>query len=121
MAFLHGKNGFVQIGATVYAFGHWTADLKNNPGKVTNFTGLGYRQLITGITEATISIDGPYDAGNMAFAIGAAYILNLGFSNVISLTVTTICTGIKPDVDIEKEQRVALTFEQTGPFVAAIV
>lgn len=118
---LAGKFASVTIGTTTYAFSGWSASIKNTLGKVTNFTGGGYAQFVPGITEAKITLEGPYDEGNMPFVVGNLYVLILGYTDLITLTVGAICETIEPTVDVEKEQRVKITFQSEGTFTGAIL
>jgi len=122
MAFnpLAGKAASVSIGTVSYAFDEWKATIKNGLSKVTNFTGAGFAQFIAGITDAKVTLSGPYDEGNMAFTVGNAYTLILGYTSMVTLSVPVLLESIEPDVKVEDAQRVSLSFQSTGSFTAAI-
>jgi len=122
MAFtpLAGKNAAVLIGTVPYAFDEWQADIKNGLSKTTNFTSAGYATYISGITDAKVTLSGPYDQGNMAFTVGNSYTLILTYVTMVTLTVTALLEDISVDVKVEDAERVKLTFQTTGSFTAAI-
>lgn len=122
MAFtpVSGKSGSVLVGGTAYAFGKWEYAMKTGTPKVTNFNGSGYRQLVSGITEGTITVDGPMDLGNMALTSGNTYVMTLQWTNSVTLTGTGILASLTPSDDVEDAGRVKCTFEINGTFTAAI-
>lgn len=114
-----GPSGSVLVGGTPYAFGKWRAALKNGLPRVNNFTS-AFQQLVAGLTSATLSMDGPYDAGNMPLVSGNLYEFTLNFAPSISLVVNGRVGEISPSQDIEDAARVSVTVESTGIFTAAI-
>jgi hypothetical protein len=124
MAFnpLAGIQGAVKFTATAYAFGKWKATIKNKLGDVSNFTGGGYEQWIAGLTGAKITLEGPYDEGNMPITVGNSYSLVLQFTSTgpITLSLTALCETIEPSVDVQNPQGITATFQSTGSFTAAI-
>ena len=118
---LSGVTGSVKVGATAFAFSKWSCAMKMKLGDVSNFTGGGYEQYVPGLTGAKVTLEGPYDQGNMAFAVGTAFTLLLGFTATITLTVLAVCETIDVDVDImAPADKVKLGFQSNGSFVAAI-
>lgn len=95
--------------------------MKTGTPKVTNFTGQGFRQLVSGITEGTIAVEGPYDNTNMAFTSGSTYDLTLQWTSGVNLTGTGILATLEPSMDVEDAGRVKATFEVNGPFTPSIV
>ncbi len=120
MAFLSGKDGSVKIGATSFAFGKWRVPLKIGLPKVTNFTSQGAQLLVTGVYAGTVIVEGPWDVGNMPFALGQSAVWLLGVSNAIALSVTGYIESIEPSDDTEDTPRVTITVQSSGPFTAAI-
>lgn len=122
MAFLSGSVAYVKTGATPYKFSSWKATLKSLLGKTTNFT-VAASDYIGGIVDAKITLEGPYDNTGMGFTAGSTYTLLLGFTSTgpVQLSIPCICETIEPSIDVEKEQRVTLTFQSAGIFTAAIV
>ncbi len=118
---ISGKTGAVLVGSIQYAFGKWEYAMSTGTPKVTNFTGGGYRQIVSGITEGTITVEGPYDEGNMPLTSGNTYTLTLNWNNTISLTGTAILAKLTPSMDVEDAGRIKCVFEVNGTFTAAIV
>lgn len=120
MAFISGKEGHVKVSTVEYKFGKWKASFKTNLPKVNNFTS-AYQQLVSGLTSATLTIEGPYDNTAMAFTAGTEYTFLLGFTNTVELSVPAIVESIESSQDIEDAARVTITAQSTGTFTAAIV
>lgn len=118
--YISGKTGSVLIGATPYSFGKWKLAMKTGLPKVTNFTTAGYQLLVSGITAGTITIEGPYNQSNMAFACGTSYTFILGWTNAVSITVTAFIESIEASTDVEQAGHVVITAQSSGTFTAAI-
>lgn len=114
-----GPSGSVTIGGVPYAFGKWRFSMKSGLPKVNNFTS-AYQLLVAGLLSGTLSLDGPYDGGNMPLAAGVSYAFVLKFSNAITLTVTCFVESIDPSQDIEDAARLSVTAQSSGTFTAAI-
>lgn len=115
-----GPSGSVTVNGVAYAFGKWRASIKTGLPKVNNFTS-AFQQLVAGLTSATLTIDGPYDGGNMPLTSGTSYAFVLKFSNAISLTVNALVGEIGPSQDIEDAARITLTAESSGSFTPSVV
>lgn len=114
-----GPSGSVLIGGVPYAFGKWRCPIKTGLPRVNNFTS-AFQQLVAGLTSGTITLDGPYDGGNMPLTSGQSYEFTLKFSNAISLTLTALVGEIVPSQDIEDAARISITAESSGTFTASI-
>lgn len=114
-----GLTGSVKVGDVSYAFGKWKVSYKQNLPKVNNFTS-AYQQLVNGLTSATVTITGPYDAGNMDFTVGDAVEFVLAVNAELSFTVPVLLSDIEIEDDIDDAARVTLTGQSTGDFEAAI-
>lgn len=114
-----GPSGSVLVGGVAFSFGKWRASIKSGAPKVNNFNS-GYQQLVTGLLSASISIDGPYDGGNMPLVAGATYVFTLKFNNALSFLVSCIVTEIGPSQDIEDAARLSVSAESSGSFTAAV-
>lgn len=121
MAFnpIGGPSGSVLVGGVAYAFGKWRVSFKSGLPKVNNFTS-AYQQLVAGLLSATLSLEGPYDGGNMPLTAGVSYAFTLKFSNAITLTVTAYVESIDPSQDIEDAARVSVTAQSSGSFTASV-
>jgi hypothetical protein len=121
MAFtpIAGPSGSVLVGGVAFAFGKWRFAMKAGLPKVNNFTS-AYQQLVAGLISGTLTLEGPYDAGNMPIAAGTSYAFTLKFSAAVTLTVTCYVEDITPSQDIEDAARVTVTAQSTGSFTAAI-
>lgn len=73
--------------------------------------------------KATLSIDGPYDQGNMPLVCGIQYIFHLGFDSTtgVELAVVAQVDEITPSNDAEGAPNVTITAQSTGAFSASIV
>jgi hypothetical protein len=114
-----GPSGSVLVGGVAYAFGKWRFSMKTGLPRVNNFTS-AYQLLVAGLTSGTLTLDGPYDGGNMPLTSGTSYAFTLRFSGAISLLVTALVGEIGPSQDIEDAARVTVTAESNGSFTAAI-
>jgi len=119
--FLTGKDGFVNTGGVNYSFGKWKWSAKAKMVPRPNFNGGGFEQYVVGLLGGKITISGPYDSGNMPFAVGAQYNWTLGLAVSVFLTVPGILEGIEVDEDVEDGPMVNLTVQSNGAFTAAIV
>lgn len=77
--FISGNTGYVALGALSYSFGAWK--LTVDPGTKKFFAfGSAFQRTLPGGFAATISCDGPYNAGNMPLTPGAVYEFHLGWA-----------------------------------------
>lgn len=118
--FIGGTSGSVLVGGVAYNFGKWRFQMKAGLPKVNNFSG-AYQLLVTGLLSGTLTLDGPYDGGNMPLTAGASYAFTLKFSNAITLTATAFVEDITPSQDIEDAARISVTAQSSGSFTAAVV
>lgn len=118
---LAGKVGFVNTGASNYAFGKWKWSPKAKMVPVPNFNGGGFEQYVVGLVGGKITISGPYDQGNMAFTVGNTYTWTLGLAVSVTLTVPGILESIDMDEDVEGSPTVTLTVQTNGSFTTSIV
>lgn len=118
--YLSGTTGHVLLGATEYSFGKWRLDMETAVPKVTNFTSGGFQALVSGITKGTITLEGPYNQGNMPLTCGNSYSFVLKWTASVSITVTALITKLSIDDDAEAAPRVNVTAESNGTFTAAI-
>jgi hypothetical protein len=116
---LSGKAGAVLVGSVPYAFGKWQYDMKTDTPAVNNFTS-AYRQLVSGLTQGTITTEGPYDNGNMPLTSGNTYTLTCQQTSGVNLTGTAILANIVSSQDIEDAARIKCVWEVTGAFTAAV-
>lgn len=117
--FISGTSGSVLVGGVAYSFGKWRFQMKAGLPRVNNFT-TGYQVLVAGLLSGTLTLEGPYDGGNMPLAAGTSYAFTLKFSNAITLSVTCYVEDITPSQDIEDAARISVTAQSTGSFTAAI-
>ncbi len=120
MAFLSGKDGFTTVQGVVYAFGKWKASIKTVAVKTSNFTSLGFDDNVEGFTGAQLTLNGPYDEGNMPLTSGQVYTFNLGWAVGISLQIDARVTGIDPSNDAEGTPTLDITAQSKGEFLAVI-
>lgn len=121
MAFKSGFSGYVLVGSTAYTFGKWKLAMKGGTPKTTNFTSGGYRTLVPGIIEGTITLSGPWNVGSTPLAVNSSYVFHLGLDTGVELVVTAQVSSIEPDNDVEGTPQVSVTAESNGAFVAAII
>lgn len=117
--FIGGPEGSVLVGGVAYAFGKWRCPIRTGLPKVNNFTS-AFQQLVKGLTSATITLEGPYDGGNMPITSGNEYVFTLKFSALISITITARVGEINGSQDIEDAARISINAESHGTFTAAI-
>lgn len=120
MSFNAGPSGAVLVGGVAYAFGKWRISQKSALPKVNNFTS-GFQQLVAGLLSATITVEGPYNAGAMPLTAGTAYSLTLRTVVGVDILVPiAYVESIDPSQDIEDASRVSVTFQSSGTFTYAI-
>lgn len=120
MSIPSGSTGFVKLGSTAYAFGKWKIAMKSGTPNVTNFTSAGYRQLVAGIIQGTLTCSGPYNSGSMPLAMNTSYVWHLGMDTGIELSVTATLTGLEVDNDVEDAPRINITAEISGSFTSSV-
>jgi len=118
---LSGKTGYVNTGAGNYSFGKWELEMKAKMVPVPNFNGGGFEQYVVGLVGGKATITGPYDQGNMAFAVGSTYTWTLGLAVSVFLTFPGILESVKMSEDVDGNPVVTLTVQSNGAFTAAIV
>lgn len=114
-----GPSGSVLVGGVACAFGKWRFQMKAGTPRVNNFTS-AYQQLVTGLVSGTLTIEGPYDGGNMPIAIGLVYVFTLRFNGSIALVASALVSDISPSQDIDDAARLSITAETSGSFTAAV-
>lgn len=118
--YLSGIQASVVIGVTSYSFSKWGLEIETNLPKVTNFTSQAFQALVKGVTKGTITLEGPYNQGNMPFTSGTSYTWILTWTTGISITVTALISRLAPDDDVEDAARIRIQAESNGVFTAAI-
>lgn len=118
--YISGKTGSVLVGGVAYAFGKWKLSMKTGLPKVTNFNTGGYQLLVSGITSGTITLEGPYNQGNMPVTCGNSYAFTLTWAPTITIAVTAFVESIEASDDVEGAGHVVVTAQSSGSFTAAI-
>lgn len=118
---ISGIQGFVQVGAFLFSFGKWSLAMETKSLPVNNFNGLGFQQVVAGVTKAELTLDAlTYDQGNMPFATGSFYTFNLGYSSTASIAVQILVEKIEPTIDYDGLEAIKITGQSNGIFTAAI-
>lgn len=120
MAFYAGKDGSVTVGAATWKLSEWTLDIETDILDTTNFESGGKRENIEGLTKATITGKGPYDAGAMALTSGASVEWVLTVGGLITFTVTARTGKMKVSTNVEGKAELEVNAESNGTFTAAI-
>ncbi len=118
--YLSGLSGNVLVGGTAYSFKSWKLSMKNKLINRNNFTVGGYNRFITGFQGATLTLQGPYNAGNMPLVCGASYVFTLQWSVSLSIIIVCFVESLDPDDDAEDGPNVSVTAQASGTFTAAI-
>jgi hypothetical protein len=118
--YLSGVQAAVLIGATPYSFSKWSIPIEIDLPKITNFTSQAFQAIVAAVTRGTITLQGPYNQGNMPFTAGSSYTFILQYTNSVSITVTALIEQIRPDIDVEDAQRITIVAKSNGTFTAAI-
>lgn len=123
--FFSGKSGRVMVDGLGYAFGKWKQAIKTPAPKVTNYESPGnngpQQANVAGVDAATITLDGPWDVGNMPLVSGEVYQFDLMVSPSVGQTVAARVTSIEPSNDVEGTPMVTVEAESTGAFDAVIL
>lgn len=114
-----GPSGSVLVAGVPYAFGKWRCGMKANLPRVNNFTS-AFQQLVVGLKSNSITLEGPYDGGNMPLTVGNSYAFTLRFTAGLDLLITALVAEISPSQDIEDAARISITCESSGTFTASI-
>jgi hypothetical protein len=129
---------------TTWAFGKWKIDIETTVPKVTNFTAAAtfynpvgmvtgvtnitnqtassnvslnaFQQLVQGVTKGTITVEGPYDLGNMPLVSGYEYTFALAVNSALYIYANAFITKLSPSDDIEDAARITVTAESNGYF-----
>lgn len=117
--FLSGILAGVLVNGNEYRFKKWRIPIQTGLPKVNNFTS-AFQLLVTGLTKATIYLEGPYDAGNMPMTSGNEYTITLQWSASLALVVTANIGELLPDDDVEDAARIQVTFESNGSFTPSV-
>lgn len=122
MAFnpLSGIGASTTVGGVTYAFAKWKATMKGGQPKVNNFTSV-YQQLVAGLLSASLTLEGPYDGGNMPLSVNTSYVFQCKYANAYVLSFTALVETIDTSSDIEDAGRVSVTANTSGAFTAAII
>lgn len=120
MAKLSGKGGSIALGGTNYPMSKWDMEVDGEDPEVTNFSSGGQYEDLAGIDKALINAEGPYDSGNMPMTRGTVYTLTLRMSNAVTASVPGRLKKFKLVTDTKDAVRIQTTFQQTGPFTAAL-
>src|SRR6185437_7116347 len=94
--FISGKNGYVNVEGVAYSFGKWRCPMTAGTPKVFNFNGGGFEQYVSGLIGAKVTLEGPWDVGNMPLVVGNTYTFTLGVSVSVFLTVAGIVNSVEP-------------------------
>lgn len=86
-AFISGNSSYFRLGAVSYSFNGWRLNV--DPGLKKFFAfGSAFQRTLPGGFAASISADGPYNAGNMPLTPGVVYEAHLGFDTGIEFVVS---------------------------------
>jgi hypothetical protein len=147
--YISGKTGSVQVPnlssvLVPYSFSKWTAMLTAKLNDITNFTTQGYQKMLSSIVSASLTVSGPYNAGNMnppftqaadpangpptggasgaytGFAVGVQYTFFLGWTASLALAIPAIIETIDIADDVQTDATISITAKSTGPFSAFI-
>jgi hypothetical protein len=147
--YISGKTGSVSVPnlssvLVPYSFSKWKATLTAKLNDITNFTTQGYQKMLASIVSASLTVSGPYNAGNMnppftqvadptdgpptgsgpgpytGFAVGVQYTFNLGWTSSLGLAIPAIIETIDIDDDVQTDATISITAKSTGPFSAFI-
>jgi hypothetical protein len=126
--FYGGPSGAVSTvpsigGSPAYrSFDKWKLSMKTTLVEVTSFTSNGFQVLVPAITEATLTVTGPYNEGNMPFTTGVSYTWNLYFSQATNVLINlqAYIETIEPDVDVKGRASVNITAKSSGSFTPAV-
>ena len=116
-----GKIAYVQVGAALYAFSSWEAEITGDQPDVTTFSSQGFRENVDGVAEANLTLRGPYAPGSMPLTKGVVYNFTLGISPTVSYVVPARVKSIRPNVDVKGAAQVQVMAESTGVFTPSIL
>lgn len=120
MAYLSGKTGSVLVNGVAYPFDKWKLSITVGKPKVTNFKTSPYQALVSGILAGKLSLEGPYDAGNMPLTGGNEYVFTLGWTVALNIQVQCI-VDLDLSNDVEQNPKVSISGESDGSFGISIV
>lgn len=118
--FIPGKSGGMLQGSTAQAWKKWTCKMFAKLGETPNFLAGGYMTRVTGMVDATVTLSGAYDGGNMPWVVNTSYSVVLQFTSLVTLTLATICESITPSVDVTEPEALEVTLQNNGSFTAAV-
>ncbi len=118
--FIPGKSGGMLQTATAQAWKKWTAKMFAKLGETPNFLAGGYMTRVPGMTDATVTLSGAYDLGNMPWVVNTAYAVTLQFTSMVTLVISTLCESITPSVDVTEPEQLEVVLQNTGAYTAAV-
>lgn len=121
MAFLSGKNGFLEVDGNLWRLRSWTADFQTDILDTSNFESVGgKRENLDGLGQANITLRGQYDVTAMGATSGGTYDLVLGAGVGVGWAVQIRIENIRLITDVEKVVEVEITGKSNGDFLPAI-
>lgn len=120
MSYLSGTTGYVKIGSTSYSFKKWSLSMDVKMIPVNNFTSAGAQEIVSGFKSATLTVEGPYNQGSMAFTVGTQYTFLCGFDTGVEISVPAKVSNITPDVDADGGEVIKMTAMSNGSVTLSI-
>lgn len=116
-----GKGASVSIGATsAWTAKEWQLEIDTDAVDTTNMTSQGFRENISGLTKAQITVRGPYFAGGSPITSGTVYTFGLNVGGGIGFSVPGRVTKLRPSTDVEGVAQLEVSAESTGVFTASV-
>lgn len=109
-----GKFASITVGGTTYPMDTWSLDDTAEEVDVTNFTSLGFKQTIPGISSATFSASGPY-IGTAPIA-GAAGLIVFGVAVGVTATRNMTITSVKVNTSVKDKATLEISGVMTEKY-----
>lgn len=116
--FISGNDAYVKIGVSPYSFGKWGMKIDGGVKSFYHF-GSPFRRTLPGGMAATITLEGPYNAGNMPLVVNGIAELHLGWAYGIEIVVFARIANIDYSTEISAggdPAQCSVTAESEGAF-----
>ncbi len=112
MAFTTGKTGYATRDGNLLPFGKWKSSAKNNKVKTPTWFSPNNVFWQVGQDDATVTLEGPYNAGAVGFSLGLLYTVVLVVSAGVTNTVIGFVESIDVEDDVEGQPMATVTIQQ---------
>ena len=119
--FISGNDGYTKLGAVAYNFGKWTFPIDGGVKKFFAF-GSAFQRTSAGGISGQVTLEGPYNQGNMPLVLHTVYELHLGWAVGVEIVVNARLANIEYSNEVSaggEPGGVSCVFESDGAFTVS--